>query len=440
MLTRTEKRTGPWGEPLEDLYRANPRLTDVDRAFISHLVLGVWRWRGRLDWIIEKAAGRPLKKISPLVLNILRLAVYQIFHMDRVPESAAVNEGVRQAKTRGAAHAAPFVNGLLRNLCRNKEVIEFPDRREDPVRYLSEVHSYPAWLVGRWIEVFGEKETEALLEAQNRIPALDVRTNRLKTNPESLVIHLEKEGVSALPHERVPDAVRITGLRGRVSRLEAFQQGLFQVQDTAAQIVAHLLSPAPGERVLDVCAGLGGKSTHLAELSGDRAGVTALDVSHGRLVRLKETSRRLGLAGIHTVAADAASPLDRLFRTKFQAVLVDAPCTGLGVLSRHPDAKWRRSGSDPARLAELQRQILLKAARVLSPGGRMLFITCTLTEEENQGVVESFLGENGRVRLLNLRETAPPWARDYVDPQGFFRTLPHVHGMDGFFGALFVYN
>lgn len=410
----------------------------MDRAFVSHLVLGVWRWRGRLDWMLGRVSSRPLRSVSPIVLNILRLALYQVLYMDRVPDSAAVNEAVEQAKARGLGRAAGFVNGLLRNLCRTHGEIPFPDPEADPVRFLAATHAYPEWLAARWLERFGFEETGALLAAQNRVPGLDIRVNRLKGAPEALISALAGEGVKAVPVEGVPGALSLEGLRGRVDRLRAFQEGLFQVQDRGAQVAGHLLAPLPGERILDLCSGYGGKATHLAELTGDRARVTSLDIHHRRLVELRRTLNRLGLLQVDPVRADGARGLDRLFRTTFDAVLVDAPCSGLGVLRRHPDGKWNRSESDFPRLAALQEALVLQGAQRLRPGGRLLFVTCTVTREENEGVVEAVLEEDPELSLARLDEGAPPWARRFVDARGFFRTLPHIHDADGFFGALLV--
>ncbi|MFP3928338.1 MAG: 16S rRNA (cytosine(967)-C(5))-methyltransferase RsmB [Desulfobacteraceae bacterium] len=437
LLNLQSTRSGPWADDsLDEAFSRNPALDPRDKAFVSNLVHGVWRWRGRLDWCIARASNRPLSAIAPDVLNILRLALYQILFMDRVPDSAAVNEAVEQVKAAGKAHAASFINGVLRRLCRESGRISPPDPAKDPEDFLAVEYSYPRWLAARVLAAYGMEEAGALLEAMNRIPALHIRGNPLKTTREDLIRRLEAEGLEAAPLVS-PMGLEVKGLRGRVDQLSCFQEGLFTVQDAGAQAVSCLLGVEPGERILDLCAGYGGKTTHLAELSGGRSMIAALDINHGRLVHLRRSANRLGLAGIHPVVADAAEDPVHLFRTRFHRILVDAPCSGLGVLSRHPDGKWNRSEEDVARLAGLQVKLLNSAADLLEEGGFMLYVTCTIAPEENEGVVETVLNKRRELSLQDLGKKAAPWIEPLVDSQGFYRALPHVHGTGGFFGAGF---
>lgn len=437
-LLRLARDSGFSSDILDRLFRTHPHLEDRDRALVSQLVQGVVRWRLRLDWIIGEASRFPLKKIDPPVLEILRLALYQILFLSRIPESAAVNEAVKQVKARFPRHVVSFVNGLLRNVCRHKDRITFPDRSANPVLYLSVYHSYPEWLVEKWFRELGEEEAEALLEAGNRTPVLTLRVNGLKTSRARLIRRLELEGLQVRPTRYSPLGVVVEGLRGRVDQLEAFREGLFQVQDEGAQAISFLLAPPAGSRVLDVCAGYGGKTSHLAAMMDNQGKVVGLDTNRARLVSLAENSKRLGIEVIHPVVADAADDVSALFRVSFDRIMVDAPCSGLGVLSRHPDGKWNRKKEDIERLALLQASILSRAAGALRRGGRMLYVTCTVSREENEGVVEKFLKKNGDCTLVNLRDEAPPWAGDLIEERGFFRALPHLHGTDGFFAALFA--
>ena len=399
--------------------------------------MGVLRWRLRLDWIIEKSLDFPLRKIDPSVLNILRMAVYQVLFMSRVPESAAVDEAVQQVKFNRPRHVVSFVNGILRNICRQKDTAPFPDPKKDRVLYLSRFHSYSEWLVLKWVREWGMEAAENLLAAGNRIPHLVLRTNQLKLSRSELVERLKGEGILGRPTPFSPQGLLLEDLRGRVDELPSFREGLFQVQDEAAQISSFLLAPQSGETVLDVCAGFGGKSTHLSELMKDQGKVIALDRDAKRLLSLVENRIRLGIKNIFPMMADAAQDLSALFRARFDAILIDAPCSGLGVLSRHPDAKWNKSEEDVRRLADLQKTLIGRAIPLLRKGGKMLYVVCTLSKEENEEVVRQSLDSHREVVLCDLREQAPDWAQSLIDKEGFFRTFPHLHGMDGFFAALF---
>ena len=423
---------------LDDVSRSNAQLDERDRAFISHLVKGVLRWRLRLDWVIEQTSHFPFEKITPPILNILRLALYQIFFLDRVPDSAAVNEAVNQSKAHGAKHVVSFVNGILRGVCRKRDEITFPDRDGDPAQYFSVFYSYPKWLVQRWIRDWGADFTEGLLSAGNRIPGFIIRTNILRLGRHELIGRLKEEGMSAKPTPYSLQGIMVEGLRGRPDELSSFKEGLFQVQDQAAQITSHLLAPQPGEDILDMCAGLGGKSTHLAELMGDRGRVLALDISHRRLISLGRNSLRLGIKSITNLVADASTSLSSLFHFNFDKIMIDAPCSGFGVISRHPDGKWNRSEADIDRLARLQKGIIGEAASVLRSGGKMLYVTCTISKEENEEVVQDCLNRHRDVSLVNMKDHVPEWCLDLIDDLGFLRTFPHVHHMNGFFAALFV--
>jgi len=422
---------------LERAIERNPQITRRDRAFVVNLIQGVFRFRLRLDWIIRQFIRFSFNKAEPPILNILRIALYQIFFMDRVPESAAVNEAVKQAKAMGKGHASGFVNGILRQICRQKDQINFPDPENDRVHYLSVYYSYPEWLVEKWIGELGMDSAERLLEAENRIPDLVIRANSLKVDRSDLIRLLQEEGVTAIPASHSPEGIKVGGLKGPVNQLDTFKNGLFQVQGEAAQICSHLISLGSGESVLDLCAGLGGKSTHLAEIMKGKGRVLSLDISHGRLIRLLESSHRLGISCIQPVVADASVRLASVLRSSFDKILIDGPCSGLGILSRHPDGKWSKNETDIKRLTYLQKSILNEAVALLKKRGTMLYVTCTISEVENEEVVSAFLKQNSGVFLENLKDHAPEWALEFINDQGFFKTLPHVHGMEGFFAALF---
>ena len=357
--------------------------------------------------------------------------------MDRIPESAAVNEAVAQAKKAGQEYIVGFVNGLLRYVCRHKDQIAFPDRENERVHYLSISHSYPEWLVQKWIRELGFDFTERLLQAGNQILGLVIRVNTLKTDREGLIKCLEDEWVIGRPTLYSPDGIRVERLHRAIGELRSFRQGLFQVQGEAAQVCSYFLSLRPGEFLLDLCAGLGGKTTHMSQITQGKGLILALDISHKKLLRLAQSSQRLGTGGIRSIVSDASSQLSSLFRCSFDRILVDGPCSGLGIISRHPDVKWARDEDEIRRLARLQKDILSEAVSLLREDGTMLYVTCTISREENEEVVRDFLERNKGIVLEDLKDHVPEWGLDLIDEHGFLRTFPNIHHMEGFFGALF---
>jgi 16S rRNA (cytosine967-C5)-methyltransferase len=254
---------------------------------------------------------------------------------------------------------------------------------------------------------------------------------------DRLIECLAEEGVTGRPTTYAPEGVILEGFKGSVTELNAFKSGLFQVQDQAAIIISHLIAPRPGDTVLDICAGLGGKTTHMAALNGGKGNILAIDINRRRLATLIRNARRLGIENIRPVIADASRSLSSSFRVKFDKVLLDAPCSGLGTISRHPDIKWNRDDGDIIRLSFMQKIIMNEIVPVMKKGGKILYVTCTISKEENEDVVEDFLVRNSDMSLENLKRHVPEWGIDLIDDQGFFRTFPHIHYMDGFFAALF---
>ena len=424
---------------LEILFSQNPRLSERDRAFAVHMVQGVLRWQIRLDWVLKQYVRFPFGKIDPQVLNVLRLALFQILFLDRVPESAAVNEAVNQVRKMGRKHVVKFVNGILRRVCREKENLPFPHPEKERSLYASVYYAYPLWLVKKWTRELGADVALQLLKAGNEIPKLTIRTNTLRTTRQMLLNRLGEEGIEGKAIPFAPEGIELIHFRGSISRLKAFKEGLFQVQGAAAQVCAHLLSPGKEDVIADMCAGLGGKSTHLAELMGDRGQILALDTSLSRLRGLKQNTERLGIESIFPLAADVILPVSFL-RGAFHKIMVDGPCSGLGVISKHPDTKLTKKEDDIKRLAMIQKSILSRSCQVLKKDGELLYVTCTISKEENEGVVESVLRENNGIILQDLHQRIPPWGVDLVDDNGFYKTFPHLHGMEGFFAALFRKN
>jgi 16S rRNA (cytosine967-C5)-methyltransferase len=400
-----------------------------DRALATELVLGTLRWRGRLDFLLAHVLEREVGELEPGVATLLRLGAFQIAVAERIPARAAVDESVRCARAAGFARAAGLANAALRRLAREHATLAFPALDADPVAHLEHALSVPRWIAERWLARLGPVEAAALARASNEVPPLVVRANRLRTDRERLLAELRGRFPDARPCRLAPDGI-VLGRRGEPGADPAFRDGRFTVQDEGSQLVVELLDPRPGERLLDACAAPGGKATACAERAGGSGAVVALDRSRRRIRLVARAAQRLGLASVHPLAADAARPLP-LAGARFDRVLVDAPCSGLGTLRRNPDLRWRLRPGDPAALAALQREILAGAASVLRPGGVLVYSTCTLLEEENEGVVGDFLERHDGFRRCSAREL-PERLRPLADGAGFVRTLPHRHDADGF--------
>jgi 16S rRNA (cytosine967-C5)-methyltransferase len=421
-------------DPLfDEMVMGDSRLTDLDKAFVREVVYGVLRWQGKLDWIISAYSHIKPHRMERAVIAILRMGAYQILFMDRVPPRAAVDESVKLAKGIKKQDAAPFINGILRGIAEKRREVSYPDLQTDPLDRIATLYSHPLWIVRRWVDQWGTKETMALCQADNQVPPFTVRVNTLKGSREKVLTQLYDETIEATPTPFSPVGIAIT----KPPPLDTWgllQEGLLQVQDEAAQFISMLLNPQPGERVLDVCAAPGGKTTHLAQLMGDQGEIVAMDVSQPKLELLQENCRRLGITIVKALAQDAAAS-PPFPPGSFDRVLVDVPCTGLGTLRRNPDGKWRVKEEDIPRLQQIQGKILTQAATMVKKEGVLVYSTCTLTSEENEGVIETFLSERKEFRLEDASLALPPGCKGLVDSTGYLRTLPHRHGMDGFFAA-----
>lgn len=426
------------GRSVEELLAATLKrqtLLRPERAFLLELVQGVKRWELRLDYLISQVSAIPLKKLHPLVRLILRLAVFQILMLDRVPARAAVHEAGLAAKARRLPPAyGGFINAVLRRLAAG-ELPRWPDREGDPIQALSVEHSHPAWLVRRWLARWGLEKTEARLAANNRIPPLTIRVNTMKTGPAALRDRLAQEGVKAEACRFSAVGLTLTEIEAAPLELPSYQEGLWLFQDEAAQLVTLLLPLDEGRRLLELGAGRGGKTTHLAEKLAADGLLLAVDQHRGRLRELAFNLQRWGAGAVQPVQADAAFALPVKEQSVDLAVL-DAPCSALGILRRHPEIKTRLSEADPDTFPPRQRAMLETAALTLRPGGHLLYITCTTEPAENEELLESFLGAHPEFRLNTDPQLLPAPARLLVQPPGFFRSSPADHGLDGFFAAL----
>src|SRR3990172_8880632 len=401
-------------------------LTPRDCALTTELVYGTLRWRRRLDSELQARSTRPIEGLENWLLNLLRLSDYQLRFLDRVPPWAVVNDAVQIAQRRGQKGIGNYVNALLRKLPRSSPA-SLP-QPADPVEALAIRSSFPSWLIQRWIGRYGMNEAEALANAMNQRPPTTVRVNSLKTTREALQARLSKRKISSRPTRYAPDGLLLEDAPPLVS-LDAFRDGLLTVQDEASILVSHLVDPQPGETIADVCSAPGTKATHLAQLMGNKGRIIAMDPHPSRLKLVAESCHRLGVeiaechaGNVETLAPQFAGICDR--------VLVDAPCSNLGVIRRHPDVKWRRRESDLESLQPVQLSILGGAAQLVRPGGLLVYATCSLEPEENESVLTRFLANHPAFLL-----EPPEQFLIQFEPSGMLRLTPASHGTDGFSAA-----
>jgi len=410
-----------------ELFCRNYHLSNLDRRFVSELVNGTTKMRRRLDYVLGFFLEKEINDLTPWIRNILRLGAYQIDFLDRVPESAAVNESVNLAKKFGHRGTVALVNAVLRSYLRDKSRVSFPSWEENKVENIALFYSFPSFLVESWLNMFGEEKTLKLCQVFNERPKLCFRMNSLKVESHSLEEKFNKSKTKFKSGRFLENFYYIES-RLDLNRFMPLLEGLAYLQDESAGFPVILLDPQPGETILDLCAAPGGKSTFIAELLRNRGRVLAVDKNWEKIKLLRENCRRLGIDSVRYFCGDATSfqvrPVDR--------VLVDAPCSGLGVLGRNPDSRWRKQKEDWERLQKLQLEILFNAANLVKKGGVVVYSTCTLTREENEFVIEKFLEKR---RDFKLTDGSLYVDSDVVDESGFVRTFPHIHKMDGGFAA-----
>jgi 16S rRNA (cytosine967-C5)-methyltransferase len=400
-----------------------------DRGFITEIVYGSVKNRGKLDYVLNQFASTKVNKMDKWTRNLLRLSLYQILFLDKVPDSAAVNEAVKLAKHYG--HVDKFVNAVLRNILRGMDGIQWPDKAKDPVQYLMVQYSFPQWMVERFIRQYGLEDAERLCDWYNQPAAMWIRTNTLKTTRAELKQILEKEGLTVSESRHTPEGLKIENAVN-LHKLKSFQQGLFTVQDESSMLVALAAEPAPGQRVLDVCSAPGGKTTHMAQLMKNKGTIYACDIHKHRLDLIAENCKRLGISNVELVQQDGTK-LTKRWQEPFDVVLCDVPCSGLGVLGRRADARWAKESEDIAGLCKIEKKILEEAAQLVVPGGTLIYSTCTIAPEENQEMVESFIREHPEYELDETLTDC--WLDVDKEETGYVQFLPFIDDMDGFFIA-----
>jgi 16S rRNA (cytosine967-C5)-methyltransferase len=409
------------------LRRRGERLTPRGKRFLTQLVYGTTRHAILADHILAPLLHQPLDKLPDAIRTILRMGVFQSLFLRSVTFPAMVHTSVDLAKKHGHAGTAKLVNAVLKRVPQTINDIQVPDPVTDLRAHLNIRHSMPLWLVNRWIDEFGTETASSLCAASNEEAPRTIRVNTLRTSRDELMARLAKSDIASRPDATIPELIEIIDAPAPTEH-KSFREGLFYVQDGASMLPAHLLAPNPGDRIADLCAAPGGKSTHLAALTAGASLVAACDLNTGRLHRLTENRDRLGADRVTGVGADAcAAPF---LPGTFDAVLLDAPCTGLGTLRRRPDLKLRAQPDAPARLAAEQQRLLRSAIALCKNGGVIVYSVCTFTPEETSGVLESIKGD-GAVSL----EDGPSWMDPWKLSRGRYRVLPVAGGLDGYFLA-----
>lgn len=434
LLLKSEQSTVPLDRLMEEVLC---RFSDQrDRHLLHALVYGVLRNRLRLDTIVTHLLRKEPKHLNPELLGLLRIGLLQILEMDRIPHRAVVHTAVELTRKRGFPWATGLVNAVLRRAIREAGTMELPLKESDSAHSLAIRHSFPEWLIETWMQRLGPVSTRSLCEAFNRIPPLVLRTNTLKTTRSALINALTEAADRVEETTFSPDGIRLIHPHTPVCELPGFSGGHFQVQDEAAQLVGLLIDARAGMSVLDACAGRGGKTGHIAQMMQNRGRILAVDASGEKLVVLEQEMKRLGISILDTRICDWQSERIPDSAGRFDRILLDAPCSGFGVLGRHPDIRWRSDRRDLKPFAERQIVLIENTISLLKPAGRLVYAVCSMEPEETDCVIDTVLRRNPGVRKIELIEIlaksppAPFWKH------GAFRTSPHLDGMDGFFACI----
>lgn len=427
ILNRVD-RTDAYLDKLLDIEIKNSELSGVDKALLFEIVHGVIRWLGRIDWILNGFYKGQFSKCIPNVKNAMRVALYQILFLDKIPEYAAVNEAVEFVKKIQGQKSADLTNAVLRNIIRSKNNIRYPDQNEEETNYLSAYFSHPSWLIKRWLKTYGRQFTEELLIANNNKPDLTLRVNNLVTNKDELKNLLDEVKLEYSDTAYLPQYIRLANLTN-ITAWEYFAKGYFSVQDESTGFPPILLDPKPGMRVLDFCAAPGGKTAHLAELMNNEGEIVAIDQFESRLNILAKNLERMKVRNVKLLVADSREFNDE---QKFDRVLIDVPCSGLGTLRKKPDIKWKRDIGDIRKLTATQKELLENGARQLKVGGYLVYSTCTIEPEENLEIVNEFLLKNPDFELIPASNTL---SKEVCNENGCVQTFTNVHQIDGSFAA-----
>ncbi|HRP02991.1 MAG TPA: 16S rRNA (cytosine(967)-C(5))-methyltransferase RsmB [Candidatus Kapabacteria bacterium] len=410
----------------------NEHLIQQDKALLTEIVNGVIRWRARLDWVLTGFYYGDYQKCLNLVKNAMRIALYQMTFLNRIPTHAAINESVEIVKTIQGEKTAGVVNGVLRNISRNIENIRYPDKNgDDESFYFSVYYSFPRWLVKKWLDRLGKQETINLLNYFNNRPYVPIRVNTLKTLLEEITDIFDTHKVAYRKIKYDDDIILLDSPKYDISQSDIFKNGLITIQDPSASLAAKLANPQPNDLVFDLCAAPGGKSFMLAEMMNNKGKIIAMDKHSSKLRFIKDGAQRLGIDIIETSESDA---LTFQYTELADIVFIDAPCSGLGTLSKKVDMKWKREPEDIIDLVNLQRQIIDNAVKLVKIRGAIIYSTCTIEPEENSENINYLLSKYPNFELDN--------ADKYISKElcngAYYSTVPHLHGIDGAFAARLI--
>ncbi|WP_283246400.1 16S rRNA (cytosine(967)-C(5))-methyltransferase RsmB [Paenibacillus sp. Marseille-Q4541] len=433
ILTAVEEE-GAYSNLLLNQVLKGANLSPADAGLATELVYGTIARRNTLDFFLESYVAKGLKKLTPWVRNLLRLSLYQILYLDRIPHHAAVSEAVNIAKRKGHQGISGMVNGVLRNMLRNLDQLQVPEDLP-VVKRIALTHSHPEWLVKRWVAQYGEHTAEAMCRANNEAPPVSVRVNTTMTSRDKLMQEMEAAGHTVLPSKLSKDGIIVTS-GGNMALTSWYKDGMLSVQDESSMLVAEAVGPEPGMTVLDCCAAPGGKTSHIGEKMQDRGSIIANDIHPHKVKLIQDQADRLGLASIETVCHDALDLSSHYPEASFDRILLDAPCSGFGVIRRKPDLRWTKTPEDVESISSLQSELLSRASKLLKPGGILVYSTCTTEQKENDLVVRNFLSAHPDYAVAGLADTMNEEVKACVTEEGYgIQILPQKFDSDGFYIA-----
>ncbi|WP_452445287.1 16S rRNA (cytosine(967)-C(5))-methyltransferase RsmB [Paenibacillus psychroresistens] len=432
ILTRVEQDKSYSNLLLNQMLQKHP-LERADAGLVTEIVYGTIQHLNTIDYYLNSFVAKGLKKLEPWVRSLLRLSLYQVVYLERIPDHAIVNEAVNIAKIKGHQGISGMVNGVLRNVIRQKDQLKLPTDLP-PAGRISLQYSHPKWMVARWIKQFGEPTTELICAANNSSPSTSARVNTLKFTPAEMLAAMQLEGIEARASKLAPDGI-IMEHAGNLAFTRWFGEGSITVQDESSMLVAEAVNPQPGMRVLDCCAAPGGKTTHLAEKMKDTGSIVACDIHEHKIALIREQANRLQLKSIETVFSDAIDLSKHYEAESFDCILLDAPCSGLGVIRRKPDLKWAKQEQEIAAICIIQRSLLNAVHSLLKPGGILVYSTCTMEYTENQGMVKQFIELQPQFSLEAFPNDQLAEISADSATIGMLQILPHQYNSDGFFIA-----